>query len=163
MQYSNGNETDANREMFDALVKSMGIELIELDIFHSKGRKGSLPGLQVRIIIYKPGSIGTDDCTKVHRAIIPVLEAAYPGHEFSVEVSTPGINRLIKDGVELGHYRGRGLRVWRTDISAWSYGILDAVDEQGITIKSREGTVRLDYSIIAKARLDYSQEGYVGN
>jgi hypothetical protein len=49
--------------------------------------------------------------------------------------------------------------LWRTDISDWSAGLLEATDEQGITIKGREGTVRLDYAVIAKAKLDPSQEG----
>jgi ribosome maturation factor RimP len=75
-----------------------------------------------------------------------------------VEVSTPGINRVVKDGVELAHYRGRGVRLWRTDISDWSAGLLETADEHGIIIKGKEGTLRLDYALIAKARLDPSQE-----
>jgi ribosome maturation factor RimP len=90
--------------------------------------------------------------------MLPLLENAFPGNDISVEVSTPGINRLVKDGVELAHYRGRGVRLWRTDISDWSAGLLEAVDEQGITIKGKEGMIRLEYAIIAKAKLDPSQE-----
>jgi ribosome maturation factor RimP len=90
---------------------------------------------------------------------LPLLEQSFPGNDLAVEVSTPGITRQIKDGVELAHYRGRGLRLWRTDISDWSAGLLEAADEQGITITGKEGTVRLDYAVIAKAKLDPSQEG----
>jgi ribosome maturation factor RimP len=89
---------------------------------------------------------------------VPRLEQAFPESEFSVEVSTPGINRVVKDGVELAHYQGRGVRLWRTDISGWSAGLLEAVDEHGITIKGKEGMIRLDYAIVAKASLDPSQE-----
>jgi ribosome maturation factor RimP len=86
------------------------------------------------------------------------LELAFPENELSVEVSTPGITRQVRDGVELAHYRGRGVRLWRTDITDWSAGLLEAVDEQGITIKGQGGTIRLDYATVAKARLDPSQE-----
>ena len=151
-------QTSALRESLEGLVRGLGIELIEIDIFWGKGRKG-LPGVvQIRAVVYKPGSLGIDDCSRVHYAIVPRLESAFPGHELSVEVSTPGITRQVRDGVELAHYRGRGVRLWRTDISDWSAGLLEAADEQGITIKGREGTIRLDYAVVAKAKLDPSQE-----
>jgi len=155
----------ALRESLEAVVRELGLALIELDVFRTKVRKGSPqapPGVsmavQVRAIVYKPGPLGTDDCTRVHRAILPRLEQAFPGGEFSVEVSTPGINRIVKDGVELAHYRGRGVRLWRTDISDWSAGLLEAADEYGIIIRGKEEMIRLDYAIVAKARLDPSQE-----
>jgi ribosome maturation factor RimP len=148
----------ALRESIEAIVRGLGLALIELDVFRTKARKGTPSGVQIRAIVYKPGSLGTDDCSRVHRAIAPRLEQAFPGSEFSVEVSTPGINRVVKDGAELAHYRGRGIRLWRTDISDWSAGLLEEADEYGITIKGREGTFRLDYTVVAKAKLDPSQE-----
>jgi len=148
-------EFSALNGTLETRVRGLGLELIELDVFRGRG----LSGVQVRAIVYKPGSLGTDDCARAYRAILPDLERAFPGLEFSVEVSTPGINRKVRDGVELANYRGRGLRCWRTDISDWSAGLLEEADEQGIIIKGREGTIRLDYGIIAKARLDPSQEG----
>jgi hypothetical protein len=44
------------------------------------------------------------------------------------------------------------------NISDWSAGLLEAADEQGITIRGKEGTFRLDYALVAKARPDPSQE-----
>jgi ribosome maturation factor RimP len=165
MQYSAGaDEPDASdgavalKGPLEALVRELGLELIELGVFRTKARKGFPPGAQVRAVVYKPGSLGTDDCSRVHRAILPRLEQAFPGNDISVEVSTPGINRIVKDGVELAHYRGRGVRLWRTDVSDWSVGLLEAADEQGIIITGRGGTIRLDYALVAKARLDPSQE-----
>ena len=148
----------ALKESLEAVVQGLGLALIELDVFRTKARKEAPSGVQIRAIVYKPGSLGTDDCSRVHRAIVPRLEQAFPGSEFSVEVSTPGINRVVKDGAELAHYRGRGVRLWRTDISDWSAGLLEEADEHGITIKGREGTLRLDYAAVAKAKLDPSQE-----
>ncbi|MDR0495885.1 MAG: ribosome assembly cofactor RimP [Treponema sp.] len=145
-------------EPLEAVVRGLGLALIELDVFRTKSRKGSPAGARVRVIVYKAGVLGTDDCSRAHRAMLPLLEQAFPGSDLYLEVSSPGITRQIKDGAELAHYRGRGLRLWRTDISDWSAGLLEAADEQGITITGKEGTVRLDYAVIAKARLDPSQE-----
>jgi ribosome maturation factor RimP len=172
MQYSaqvGDAQTAGLRRQLEALVQGLGMELIELGVFFAKARKrGTSPHgfsgtVQVRAVVYKPGSLGTTDCSRVHYAILPELELAFPEYELSVEVSTPGITRQVKDGVELAHYRGRGVRLWRTDISDWSAGLLESADEQGITLKTKEGTIQLDYATVAKARLEPSQEEYIGH
>jgi ribosome maturation factor RimP len=75
-----------------------------------------------------------------------------------VEVSSPGIDRVIKNGYELTHYIGRGIRCYRTDISDWTGGILETVDPGGIVIRGIEGMTKISYAVIAKAKLDHSQE-----
>jgi ribosome maturation factor RimP len=94
----------------------------------------------------------------VHHAILPRLELAFPGEDLYVEVSSPGIDRLIRDGAEFGHYLGRGLRCYRTDISDWTAGILKAADAEKITLQRKGETIDLNLNIIAKARLDHSIE-----
>ena len=154
---SGGMEAASLKETLSVLVQALGMELIELDIFRGKAK------VQIRAVVYKTGSLGTDDCARAYHAVLPRLELAFPGHELSVEVSTPGIKRVAKDGEELSHYRGRGLRVWRTDIQDWSAGILEAADGQGIQLKEKGEIIRLDYSLIAKAMLDPSQEENFGH
>jgi ribosome maturation factor RimP len=75
-----------------------------------------------------------------------------------VEVSSPGIDRLIRDGAEFVHYLGWGLRCYRTDISDWTAGILRAADTEKITLQMKGETLDLNLNIIAKARLDHSIE-----
>ena len=189
LRYSNEADTDRETAALQALlevpVTELGMRIVELSVFRGKprkvtARKGSSPdtvrspeaisrgSVQVRLVVYKRligtgGSIGTDDCSKAHRAITPLLETEFPGVDLSIEVSSPGINRSIKDGVELACYKGRGVRFWRTDITDWTAGILENAGSQAITIKTKEGTIRLDYEIIAKAKLDPSQEDYIGH
>jgi ribosome maturation factor RimP len=148
----------------EGILRGLGLELIELTVFRRRGRKGSPGTALVRAVVYKPGVIGLDDCSRAHRAILPRLELAFPDGELQLEVSSPGIDRLIKDGVEFARYRGRRVRCYRTDIAGWSAGIVEAADTGGIVLKGTEGTMRLDYDIIAKAKLDpVDGEVYGGN
>jgi ribosome maturation factor RimP len=128
------------------------MSLVELSLSRHKG------SVQVRAVAYKQGNMGVDDCSRLHHALLPRLELAFPGQDLYVEVSSPGIERLIKDGAEFAHYTGRGVRCFRTDISDWSSGILQSSDEKGLVLKEKKGTVTLSYEVIAKAKLDYSQE-----
>jgi ribosome maturation factor RimP len=150
-------EISALRQPLEGILWGLGLKLIELTVSRHKGKK-SPAATQVRVVVYKDGGMGIDECSQAHRAILPRLELAFPGSALYVEVSSPGIDRLIKDGVEFTHYMGRGVRCYRTDISDWSAGILREADEKGIELKTTEGTMRLNYEIIAKAKLDSSQE-----
>jgi ribosome maturation factor RimP len=113
---------------------------------------------QVRVVVYKPGIIGIDDCSKVHHAILPRLELAFPGEDLFVEVSSPGIDRVIKDGAEFPLWLGRGISCYLTDRSEWAGGLLRRAGEKGIELEGKAGLLELDFSLIAKARLDHSFE-----
>jgi ribosome maturation factor RimP len=143
-----GTEIASLRESLEKVLDGLKLSLVELIVSRHRG------SVQVKTVIYNGSSIGTDDCSKAHRAITPRLELAYPGQDIYIEVSSPGIDRLIKDGVEFTCYKGRGVRCYRTDISDWTAGILKSCDERGIVLGTKEGDVRLEYDIIAKARLD---------
>jgi ribosome maturation factor RimP len=141
--------------LFDSLepvVQGLGMSLVELSLSRHKG------SVQIRVVAYKQGNMGVDDCSRLHHALLPRLELAFPGQDLYVEVSSPGIERLIKDGAEFAHYTGRGVRCFRTDISDWSSGILQSSDEKGLVLREKTGTTTLSYEVIAKAKLDYSQE-----
>jgi ribosome maturation factor RimP len=78
---------------------------------------------------------------------------AFPGKDLYVEVSSPGIGRVIKDGSEFACYTGRGVRCFRTDISDWYEGILVSCDEEKVVIQGKDGGTEIPYKVIAKAKL----------
>jgi len=144
----------------EPLIRGMGMALIDLSVFRRKGRgEGSV---SLRAVVYRNGVISLEDCARVHRAIMPRLELAFPGKEINLEVSSTGIDRIIKDGSEFAHYIGRGVRCYRTDISGWTAGILLAVNEKEIVLEGEGGETSLPYEIIAKARLDGSAPSKTG-
>jgi len=140
------------RYSLEEVLKGLKFSLIDLTVSRHRG------SVQVKAVIYNGAAIGTDDCSKVHRAITPRVELAFPESDIYLEVSSPGIDRLIKESAEFAHYTGRGVRCYRTDISDWTAGILESSDNNGIVLKTKEGAVKLDFNIIAKAKLDSSQE-----
>ncbi|MDR0377054.1 MAG: ribosome assembly cofactor RimP [Spirochaetaceae bacterium] len=132
----------------ETVVRGLGMTLIEVSVSQHRG------SVQVRVTVDKGSPVGTDDCSRIHRAVIPRLELAFSGKDLYLEVSSPGINRLIKDGAEFRFYLGRGIRCYRTDISDWTGGVLLAADSEGITLNGKDGLISLSYGIITKARLE---------
>jgi ribosome maturation factor RimP len=135
-------------DALEPIARGLKLSLVEITVSRHKG------STQVRIVVYKDGDISLDDCSAFHRAALPRLELAFSGQDLYVEVSSPGIDRLIKDGAEFRHYLGRGIRCYRTDISDWFSGILAAWDGEGIRLEKDGEEYPLSYGIIAKARLE---------
>jgi ribosome maturation factor RimP len=154
VKYTPRADVPAADPVFDTLepvVKGLGMELLELQVSKHK------TSVQTRVVVYKNGAVGIDDCSKVHRALTPRLELAFPGRELYIEVSSPGIDRLIKDGSEFVHYVGRGIRCYQTEISDWVSGVLEYCDETHIEIRGKKGMISLKYEGIAKAKLDSNE------
>ncbi len=61
----------------------------------------------LRIYIDKQGGVTIDDCTDVSRLIEPVLDEKDPiGPPYMLEVSSPGLDRLIKKDKDFVKYAG---------------------------------------------------------
>ena len=135
-------------EFLSPVARGQGLALIELSCARHKG------SVAVRAVIFKRGGVGIDDCSHFHRAITARLELSFPGQDVSVEVSSPGIDRLIRDGAEFAHYTGCPVKCYLASASDWKYGILERVTETSIDIKGIHGMETLNYAEIAKAKLD---------
>ncbi|MDR1362981.1 MAG: ribosome assembly cofactor RimP [Spirochaetaceae bacterium] len=146
MQYT-PRAADQLFDSIEAVVEGLKMRLVELSVSQHKG------SVLARAIIYKDETVGINDCASVHRAILPRLELAFPKQDIYVEVSSPGIERKIKDGSEFIHYVGKPVTCYRTDISDWTSGILMNAGDTHIVIKGKNGMINLPYSVIAKAKL----------
>jgi ribosome maturation factor RimP len=138
---------DPVAEALEPIARGLKLSLVESSVSRHRG------STQIRLVVYKEGDVSLDDCSAFHRAALPRLELLFAGRDLSVEVSSPGIDRLIKDGGEFRHYRGRYIRCYRRDLSDWFSGLLVSSDEKGIVLE-KDGEHSLAYGIIAKARLE---------
>jgi ribosome maturation factor RimP len=137
-------------EVLEPVARGLHFTIIETVVSRHKG------SVQIRVVLYNGKDISLDDCAAFHRAALPRLELSFEGQDLYIEVSSPGIDRLIKDGAEFRHYRGRRIRCYRGDSSAWFSGVLVSSDSGGIVLEHEGQPVSLPYTVIAQARLDDS-------
>jgi len=156
VQYKTKEPGDAGvlaREL-EPVVHGLGYALIELSLYRGGKKAGTA---QVRLVIggqADGGNIGTTELSLIHRAVLPRLELAMEGADLYLEVSSPGINRLIKEGAEFRHYNGRAIKCWLKGAEDWKHGILRGSDREKILLETEEGITELHYETIAKAKLD---------
>lgn len=80
------------REIAERVTASSGLELVELE-FRGAGGKARM----LRLFIDKPGGVTHADCEAVSREVGTILdvEDAVPGASYTLEVSSPGLDRKL--------------------------------------------------------------------
>jgi ribosome maturation factor RimP len=137
------------RETVEPVAAGLGCALVELTLSRHRG------SCQVRAVITgtdNAGTVGTNELGRLHKALLPRLELAL-GSDISVELSSPGIGRVVKEGAEFTYFVGRPVRCYLGETSDWVTGILKARDENKIILESGDGEIELEYERIAKAIL----------
>jgi len=76
---------------YEQLVTGLGYKLVDLQIVHQKSL------WLVKAVIYSKNGVGIDDCSKVHRALLSRAEVLLNSQDIQMEVSSPGLNRVIKN------------------------------------------------------------------
>ena len=146
-------------ELAQPLLDSQGLELVELE-YRREGR-----AMVLRLFIDKPGGITLDDCAEVSRELSELLdvEEVIQDH-YTLEVSSPGLNRPLKKEADYLRYQGRLVKVKTFDQVADDQGNLRktflgellGLEEGMVRLKLREGqTAAIPLAKVAKANLEF--------
>lgn len=137
------------------LVEGLGFKLVDLKIIPAK----TLTKISAMITAADPAqNIGVNDCAKVHRALLPRLEALLGTEETTMELTSPGIEHNIKNAAEFTVFTGRDVRVWDKTVTDWVGGVIESADEKQVTMKTEAGeTISVLYENIAKAKFIYTK------
>lgn len=135
------------------LIEGLGFNLVELRIIPAKTLN------TVRLVISKKDTTSTEgisvnDCAKVHRILQPRLEALISSKEVSMEVTSPGMERNIKNAAEFALFVNSYVRLWNTDVTDWVPGKIVEANDSTIQIEKENGEkLTMPFDKIAKAKL----------
>lgn len=129
-------------ELVKPKVEELGYELY--DVQYSKEGKDYF----LRIFIDKTEGIDLNDCEKVSSGINELLdEADYIKEQYFLEVSSPGIERMIRKDKHLENSIGKEIEVKLfkpfKESKEWS-GTLEKFDNEKIIIKSIENNEQIE-------------------
>ncbi len=93
-------------EISDKLAEKMCFSVVDVE-FKKEGQ-----GKILRVYIDKQGGVDLDDCEKFSRSLEEILdEEDFIEEAYSLEVSSPGLDRQLKKEREFLHYIGREVEV----------------------------------------------------
>jgi ribosome maturation factor RimP len=145
---------DRISEVVSPILWALGLELVDI-VSVGQGARSV-----VRVYIDKVGGVTVEDCGRAHLAIGPALDVADPfPHAYTLEVSSPGLDRAFKRIQDYRRAVGKQVSVkLRQPIDGqWRLaGRLTDVSEQGVTIEVNDRRVErdvvLEFDSIAEAR-----------
>lgn len=137
-------------ELLGPAVEGLGYELVDLD--YSVGK-----GARLRLYIDQPDGVGLDDCEKVSHEVSALLDVHDPiPEQYTLEVSSPGENRVLRTPTHFSDYAGNRVKVELKTLHEGRRrytGRLIGIDGDVIAVETDEGTVRVPLADISKVRL----------
>ncbi|MEO8293656.1 MAG: ribosome maturation factor RimP [Actinomycetota bacterium] len=132
------------------VVEAAGLELVEVTFNREGGRR------VLRVVVDRDGGVDldtiSDTAQKVSRRLD--LEGFTPG-PYQLEVSSPGIERSLREPTEFGRRVGDRVKIRTTEQVAGArthVGALVSADAEAIVVATDGGEVRVPYDQIASAR-----------
>lgn len=137
------------------LVEGLGYKLIDLKILASS----NITKISAIVATANPlENMGVNDCAKVHRVLLPRLEALLGTEDTSMELTSPGIEHNIKNAAEFSVFIGREVRVWDKTVTDWVAGKILSADEKSVTLETENGENKtVSFENIAKAKFVYTK------
>lgn len=138
-------------ELLAPVVHDLGYRLWELE--YAARSSGGL----LRLYIDADDGISLEDCERVSRAVSEALDAKDPidGH-YTLEVSSPGLDRVLRTPGHFGAYVGEQVRVEMKQLIEGRrkfLGKLLEVTDDFVVLEMEGATCRLPIASIHKARL----------
>jgi len=134
-------------ELLAPLLEERRMVLVDLEL------KGAGRRYVLRIFIDKEGGISVNDCAELSEELSYILdvEDPVPG-PYILEVSSPGLDRVLKKERELKWARGKKVRIL-TD-SGEEKGRLEEVQEETLTLDKDGKEIKVNRKDIKKIQLD---------
>jgi ribosome maturation factor RimP len=138
--------------MIESVATDLGFDLVEFDLFQA-GQRTIL-----RIYIDKDDGIVVDDCQNMSRELSTLFDLEDPLEvAYTLEVSSPGVDRPLKKDRDFERNMGRHLKVSTSeDIDGkklW-IGKLLTVDENTIKLEVKKKTLSIPRSLILLAKVE---------
>ena len=140
--------TDQIEEVVMPVLRDHGLELVDVE-WRPLRPRGVL-----RLFVDKPGGVGIRDCERVSREIGDVLDAsAIIEASYDLEVSSPGLDRLLRKERELCWAVGKRVSCWLAG-GREVRGQLVAVEPDRLVIEHDGERVELSRAGLTKVRLE---------
>jgi ribosome maturation factor RimP len=135
--------------LIEKLVTQLGYELVDFETVNG--------GQILRIFIDKGDLIDIEDCTKVSNHVNNVLSVETDYDYERLEVSSPGLDRVIKKLNDFDRFKGQKIKI-KTRFAIENRknfkGTLSGTKGESIMIEVDNESLLIDFENIDKARLD---------
>ena len=141
-------------ELAAPLVADEGLEIFDIEF-----RREGMGGWVLRLYLDKEGGPNLDDLTRVSRQLGDLLDVHnVPQMAYTLEVSSPGVNRLLKRPEHFTRFLGKKIRVRtrdRIEGRKTFLGLLKEATQDGIVVSQEKAEIYIPHGMIEKANYEH--------
>ena len=139
------------KELVERVVHEDGVELVDIQLPRFRSKQ------LVRIFIDRVGGVTIDDCRRISKKVGDVLDIEDPfPTRYTLEVSSPGVDRLLQTESDFRRKVGRTLRVSISDtnnVEGTYAGVLKEVQDDVLLLETDTGMLKIPLKTIGKAQV----------
>ncbi len=137
--------------MLELIEDTVGYLIYESSILY-KGENS-----QIHVKIDSLAGISHLDCEKFSRELSARLDAEEDLPNYSLEVSSPGLNRLLRNSSEFRRFPGAPVKVIYEDDGGRRVvkGTIGDMTDATVAVSHEKGTTEIPFDVIISANLDY--------
>src|SRR6266436_9336604 len=100
-------DLDQIHAIVERVAASSGLEVVEIEL------RGGGKSRMLRIFIDKPGGVTHEDCASVSREVSTIfdVEDTMPGGAYTLEVSSPGLDRKLFRAADFERFQGSRVKL----------------------------------------------------
>lgn len=142
-------------ELAAALAATEGMEIIDIE-FHPEGRRSRV----LRLYLDKPGGTSVDDLSRLSRQLSERLdEDDFIEGAYTLEVSSPGINRPLRRPEHFTQFLGKRIRVRTRELINGRRSFLGILQEAGADkIKIMQDRVEYEIPLAQIEKSNYEHD-----
>ncbi len=146
-------------EIIKPVTKDMGLDLLCANVSGADGRQT----VQILAENKQTNNLSIGECTELSRAVSALFDVEDPiKGAYSLEVSSPGIDRPLINAEDYERYQGFEAKVETSvpsEIGQKRFrGHIEAVEGDRVTLKTDQGLAEIDINNVKKAKLVLSDE-----
>lgn len=134
-------------ELLERTLPALGFELVDIEL--SPKRR------QVRVFIDKPEGVDVEDCASVSNHLTRLFAVENIDYE-RLEVSSPGLDRLLKKAADFARFAGQDVQLTlREPIEGARRlkGTLRGLEDDVVLVETAKGKLSIPFAGIERARL----------
>ncbi len=143
-------QTEDIKILIEPVLDGLGIDLVDLEVKGGGGR------CIIRVYVDEEGGISIDRCTRASRAIADIFDQKDPiAGRYTLEVSSPGIDRPLKTSKDFVRHRNRKVDVhYATGGESFQcLGHIDHVESDFLYLRIPQGEEKIALSDITLAKI----------
>jgi len=143
-------------ELAATISETAGMEIVDIELHRGGSRGGKL----LRVYLDKPGGANVDDLSRISRELSALLdEHDFIEGAYTLEVSSPGINRPLRRPEHFAQFIGKRIRVRTRDLVNGRRSFLGILQEASADkIKLVQDRVEYEIPFSAIERSNYEHD-----